>query len=269
MQAGSERIWPTKGKDRKHTSPQQGLLKMQVRLNKFLAQAGVSSRREADKMIAEGRVRVNGQIVQTLGQKIDDVKDQVEVNGKRIKIERALLYILLNKPLGYLVTRKDPFQRPTVMDLIPLSKRHIFPVGRLDIDSEGLLLLTNDGELANRLLHPRYEIKKIYEVSVKGVLDPSCLSRLEKGIYLDGKKTAPAKVSQLSPGPRKSLLRIEIYEGRKREVRRMMEAFGLKVLGLKRVKFAGLTLTTLKPGEWRNLRRLEVDRLKELVGLKK
>lgn len=241
---------------------------MEVRLNRFLSQAGIASRREADRMIAEGRIKVNGQVIMVLGCKVDDEKDRVEVDGKLVGKEKDMVYLMLNKPRGYLVTLKDPFQRPTVMQLLAPLKKRIFPVGRLDYDSEGLLLLTNDGELARRLTHPRFQVRKVYLVKVKGAPGPPEISRLGKGIFLDGKKTAPAKITRLLRSPKKSLFRVEIYEGRKREVRRMFEAVGHRVLELKRVGFAGLRLGKLRGSEWRFLSRREVALLKEQVELK-
>jgi pseudouridine synthase len=240
---------------------------MQIRLNKFLAQAGVASRREVDKMIAEGRIKVNGQVVKALGSKIDDEKDRVEVGGRRVAREEELVCLMLNKPPGYLVTLKDNFQRPTIQHLLPSLRQRVFPVGRLDYDSSGLLLMMNDGELAYRLTHPRFKVPKTYLVKVKGEPDPSELTRLEKGIYLDGKKTAPAKIAQIRSYPKKSLFKIEIYEGRKREVKRMFQAIGHKVLQLQRTNFGGLKLGSLKAGKWRYLTRKEVDYLKKLAAL--
>jgi pseudouridine synthase len=240
---------------------------MQVRLNKFLSQAGIASRREADRLIAEGRVKVNNQVVQKLGYKVDDQVDRIEINGREVHKEQNLMYLMLNKPKGYLVTLKDSFGRPTVMNLVSNLKKRVFPVGRLDFDSEGLLLLTNDGELANRLTHPRYNIKKTYLVKVKGEPDSAKLSKLKKGVFLDGKKTAPAKVTLLESNPKRSFLRIEIHEGRKREVRRMFEFIGHRVLKLVRVDFAGLKIGKLKSGTWRFLRQQEIKKLKEQVNL--
>jgi pseudouridine synthase len=241
---------------------------MQIRLNKFLAQAGVASRREVDKMIAEGRIKVNGQVVQALGYKIDHEKDRVEVDGRRVEREEGLVYLMLNKPSGYLVTLKDNFKRPTIQQLLPSLRQRIFPVGRLDFDSSGLLLMMNDGELAYRLTHPRFKVPKVYLVKVMGEPDPSDLARLEKGIYLDGKKTAPAKIAQIKSDPKKSLFKIEIFEGRKREVKRMFQAIGHKVLHLQRISFGGLRLGTLKTGKWRYLIRKEIDTLKKQAALK-
>jgi len=240
---------------------------MLIRLNKYLSQVGIASRREADRLITEGRVKINNQVVQVLGYKIDDQKDRIEIDGREVKKEQNLIYLMLNKPKGYLVTLKDAFGRPTVMNLLSNLKQRVFPVGRLDYDSEGLLLFTNDGELTYRLTHPRYNIKKTYLVKVKGEPDNAKLNRLGKGLFLDGKKTAPAKVTLLESNPRRSFLRIEIHEGRKREIRRMFESIGHRVLKLVRVDFAGLKIGKLKSGTWRFLRQKEIKKLKEQVGL--
>jgi pseudouridine synthase len=240
---------------------------MLIRLNKFLSQAGIASRREADRLIAEGRVKVNNRVVQKLGFKIDDQTDRIEINSREVNKEQNLIYLMLNKPKGYLVTLKDAFGRPTVMSLLSNLKVRVFPVGRLDYNSEGLLLLTNDGELTFRLTHPRYNIKKTYLVKVKGEPDSAKLSKLKKGVFLDGKKTAPAKVTLLESNPKRSLLRIEIHEGRKREVRRMLELIGHRVLKLVRVDFAGLKIGKLKSGTWRFLRQQEIKKLKEQINL--
>lgn len=225
----------------------------------------MASRRDADRMIEQGMVRVSGKVVTQLGYKIDDEKDRVEVDGRPVKKEKGLVYLMLNKPSGYLVTVKDPFRRPTVMRLLPRLKKRIFPVGRLDYDSEGLLLLTNDGELALRLTHPRYEVRKRYLVKVKGDPKLSELEKLRRGIFLDGKKTAPARVERLSRGSTKTLLRVEIHEGQKRELKRMFRAIGHEVVSLKRISFGGLKLGKLKRGEWRFLTSKEVEMLKRPV----
>jgi pseudouridine synthase len=240
---------------------------LEIRLNKFLSQAGIVSRREADRLITGGHIRVNNSLILNLGHKIDPECDVVSVDGHKIKQATKFVYLLLNKPPGYLVTLKDPLRRPTVRDLLPASLGRLFPVGRLDYDTEGLLLLTNDGELAFRLSHPRFEVEKVYLVKVKGEPGLNSLRRLEKGIFLDGQKTAPAKVTLLAHHPKSSLLRLEIHEGRKREVRRMCQAVGQDVLELKRVGFAGLSLKNLKPGRWRALQPSEIRRLKKLVKL--
>ncbi len=240
---------------------------MKVRLNKFLALAGVASRREADRMISEGRVSVNGVTIETLGTQVDAEKDRIEVDGKSVKPTKSGVYMMLNKPPGYLVTAKDPFQRPTIMELLPSMKKRIFPVGRLDFDSEGLLLLTNDGDLANRLMHPSYKVIKEYRLRIKPKPDLSTLTTLEKGISLDGKKTAPAKFRILTTTVKGTLVSAKLHEGRKRELRRMFEYKGFRVLALKRIKLGGLHLGPLKKGKWRYLTKDEVTRLKRKVGL--
>jgi len=202
-----------------------------------------------------------------LGIQVDGEKDKVEVDGKSVKTMKSEVYMILNKPPGYLVTAKDPFQRPTIMNLLPLMKTRIFPVGRLDFDSEGLLLLTNDGDLANRLMHPSYQVIKEYRIRVKPKPDMSALATLQKGISLDGKKTAPAKFRILTTTVKGTLLIAKIHEGRKRELRRMFEYMGFRVLALKRVKLGNLHVGHLKKGKWRHLTRDEVARLKKKVGL--
>lgn len=218
-------------------------------------------------MITEGRVSVNSTVVEKLGVRIDPTKDSVRVDGRNVKIEKEEFYILLNKPKGYLVTAKDPFKRPTVLGLLPKLKKRVFPVGRLDLNSEGLLLLTNNGDLANRLMHPRYGIKKVYEVKTKGIPSRNSLQRLERGIYLDGKKRAPALLTHLGSDPRSARIRIEMTEGRKREVRRMFEAIGINLISLVRINYAGIAIGSLKKGQWRYLTPSEVIDLKKQVGL--
>ena len=240
---------------------------MKIRLNKYLALAGVASRREADRMISEGRVSVNGETVQKLGIQVDEDKDKVAVDGKSVRLAKSDVYMMLNKPPGYLVTAKDPFQRPSIMDLLPAMKNRVFPVGRLDFDSEGLLLLTNDGDLANRLMHPSYQVIKEYRIRVKPKPDLSTLATLEKGIPLDGKKTAPAKFRVLATTVKGTLLMAKLHEGRKRELRRMFEYMGIRVISLKRVRLGSLHLGPLKKGKWRHLTREEVARLKKKVRL--
>jgi len=238
-----------------------------VRLNKYLSLAGVASRREADRWILQGRISVNGKVVGELGSKVDESRDIIRVDGRKIQVTPKSVYVVLNKPAGFLVTLKDPFDRPTIRSLLPASLGRVFPVGRLDLESEGLLVLTNDGELAYRLSHPRFGVKKIYLAKVKGEPNREALRRLERGVFLEGEKTAPAKVALLAPGQRSSRLRLELHEGRKREVREMCRAVGHPVLELKRIEFAGLALEGLKLGEWRHLEPREVRRLKVLVGL--
>jgi pseudouridine synthase len=247
--------------------PEETRFRMLVRLNKFLAHAGVCSRREADRLILEGRVKVNGRVADELGRKIDPACDRVNVGGRAVRSggERPT-YILLFKPVGRVVTVKDPFGRPTVMDLLPKLPARVYPVGRLDAESEGALLLTNDGEMAFRLTHPKHEIGKVYEVRVEYEPSEEELEKLRKGVFLEGRKTAPARIQVLRRGPRRTLLKVQIHEGRKREIRKMFEALGHPITGLLRVQFAGLTLEGLKPGQWRYLKKGEVESLKKLTG---
>jgi pseudouridine synthase len=235
-----------------------------TRLQKVLSQAGIASRRAAEKLIADGRVSVNGKTILTMGVKVDPGKDEIRVDGRRIKIESRLRYILLYKPAGYITTRSDPQRRPTVLDLLTGVRQYVYPVGRLDYDSEGLLLLTNDGELAARLTHPRHGVARTYEARVAGMPNREAIDRLRTGIPLDGHRTLPADVVLLNEGrrDRDGVLRLTIREGRNRQVRRMCEAVGHPVQHLKRTKFGTLADRKLKPGEWRELATQEVDALK-------
>jgi 23S rRNA pseudouridine2605 synthase len=235
-----------------------------TRLQKALSQAGVASRRAAEKLIAEGRVSVNGKTVLTMGVKVDPGKDEIRVDGRRIKRASRLRYILLNKPAGYVTTRSDPQRRRTVLDLLAGVREYVYPVGRLDNDTEGLLLLTNDGELAARLTHPRHGVARTYEARVAGMPDREAIDRLRTGIPLDGRRTGPADVVLLNEGrrDRDGVLRLTIREGRNRQVRRMCEAVGHPVQHLKRTRFGALSDRKLKPGEWRELGPQEIANLK-------
>jgi 23S rRNA pseudouridine2605 synthase len=225
-----------------------------VRLNAYLARAGVASRRRADELIKAGRVTVNGR----RGELNDFVgrRDSVEVDGRRIA-PQDLAYVLLHKPAGVVTTARDPHGRPTVVDLVDHPAR-LVPVGRLDADTTGALLLTNDGELAHRLAHPRYEVDKVYEVEVEADPDADALRRLAEGVELEDGRTAPARVRRLGP----SRLELTIHEGRKHQVKRMCEAVGHPVRRLHRSRYAGLDLAGLAPGEWREVTPSEVDGLK-------
>lgn len=218
-------------------------------------------------MIQEGRVKLNGQVVNQLGLKIDEKRDLVEVDNRPVRLPSGFIYLLLNKPAGYIVTVEDPQKRKTVMELLPRLPVRVFPVGRLDGESEGALIFTNDGELAHRLMHPRYEVKKIYEVKVKGSVGDHDLEKLEKGIFLDGRKTAPARAKIIYRNREKSLLSLEIHEGRKHEVRKMLYALGFEVKKLRRVSYGGITIKGLRHGFWRHLKAEEVNRLKKMTGL--
>ncbi len=237
-----------------------------MRINKFLAHAGVCSRRNADLLIESGRVAVNGVIVRKLGIPVDEKTDQITVDGKVVSLRDKLVYILLNKPRGYLSTVKDGFRRSTVMDLVGKDKK-VYPVGRLDKDTEGVLLLTNDGELAYRLTHPKFEIEKIYRVTVKGKLNPDISKSFKQGIKLDDGAVARGEARIIQSGERGSILELKMREGRKREIKRMCHTLALRVTGLVRVRFAHLTTRGLGAGEWRYLEKSEISRLKKLAGL--
>ncbi len=234
-----------------------------LRLQKLLSQAGVASRRAAEKLIAEGRVTVNGRTIQEMGARADPVADEVRVDGRRIKLAGRLRYILLCKPAGVVTTRSDPQRRTTVIDLIGV-REYVYPVGRLDYDTEGLLLLTNDGELAATLTHPRHGVERTYEAHVAGMPDDGAIDRLRRGIPLDGRRTLPADVTLVTRGrrDRDGVLLLTIREGRNRQIRRMCEAVGHPVKTLRRVRIGPVTDRRLKPGEWRELTRREVEKLK-------
>lgn len=236
-----------------------------TRLQKILSQAGVASRRAAEKLIAEGRVSVNGTTVREMGTKADPAADNIRVDGRRIKAAEVLRYILLNKPPGYVTTRSDPQRRPTVIDLLRGVREYVYPVGRLDYDTEGLLLLTNDGDLAARLTHPRHGVERMYEARIAGVPDAAAIERLRKGIPLDGRRTLPADVTLLKRGraDRDGVLVITIREGRNRQVRRMCEAVGHPVRALTRTRIGPVSDKRLKPGMWRDLTPAEIRALKK------
>lgn len=241
---------------------------MPQRLQKILAQAGVASRRAAERLMAEGRVTVNGRTVREMGTKADPAADDIRVDGQRVKSAERRRYILLNKPAGYVTTRSDPQRRPTVLDLLHGVREYVYPVGRLDYDTEGLLLLTNDGDLSARLTHPRHGVERTYEARVAGMPDEHAVERLRKGLPLDGKRTLPAEVTLLnqSRGHRDGVLVMTIREGRNRQVRRMCEAAGHPVHHLRRTKIGPLSDRTLKPGHWRELAGQEIRRLNEVAA---
>jgi 23S rRNA pseudouridine2605 synthase len=225
-----------------------------VRLNAYLARAGVASRRGADELIKAGRVLVNGAPGQL--NTFVDPGDTVELDGKPLAPQR-LAYLLLHKPPGVVTTARDPHGRPTVVELVPREPR-VVPVGRLDADTTGALLLTNDGELAHRLAHPRYEVEKLYEAEVVGTPEDEVLQRLEQGVELDDGPTAPARARRLAP----HRVELAIHEGRKHQVKRMLEAVGHPVRRLHRSRYAGLDLDGLDPGSWRELTQAEVETLR-------
>lgn len=235
------------------------------RLQKVIAHAGLASRRKAEELIIEGKVKVNGEIVKELGVKVG-ANDQVEVNGVPL-VKEAPVYFLLYKPRGVISAVQDDKNRKVVTDFFPEIEARIYPIGRLDYDTSGLLLLTNDGEFANTLMHPKYEIDKAYVAKVKGIPFRETLKKLEKGIMLDDGKTAPAKTKVLSIDKKKqtAIIEITIHEGRNRQVRRMFEAIGHPVLKLKRERYGFLTLHGLSAGEARELTPHEVKQLRTLA----
>ena len=232
-----------------------------VRLNKYLADCGVGSRRECDRLIADGVVVVNGKKA-TLGMEVSE-RDQITVNGKRVGDKQKNYYLMLHKPKGYVTTVKDDLGRKTVMDLIDVNAR-LYPVGRLDYDTEGLLILTNDGDLANRLTHPRNEVNKTYIARISGMLSDKERLQLERGVLIDGVKTAPARVRILEKDQHHTRCEVTIHEGRNRQVKKMFEAVGKEVEFLKRVAVGELRLGGLKRGEYRFLNDYEVEYLKNL-----
>jgi 23S rRNA pseudouridine2605 synthase len=235
------------------------------RLQKILSQAGVASRRASEQLMLDGRVSVNGLTVRELGTKADAAHDDIRVDGRRVKVAERHRYLLLNKPRGYVTTRSDPQRRPTVIDLLGGVREYVYPVGRLDFESEGLLLLTNDGDLAARLTHPRHAVARVYEARVLGVPDAHDLNRLARGIVIDGRRTEPADVKLLPHGrdQQHATLAITVHEGRNRQVRKMCEAIGHPVAQLKRVAIGPLRDAKLKPGQWRDLTDEEVARLRK------
>jgi pseudouridine synthase len=237
------------------------------RLPKILSEIGVASRRQAENLIREGRVTVNGRAAQ-IGDKADPVQDHIKVDGRRVFPSAAKVYVLLNKPKGTVTTAEDPEGRTTVLDLIKAPPTRLFPVGRLDYDAEGFLFLTNDGDLAHRLSHPSFRIPRTYQVKIKGQPSPAEIGRLSRGIFLEDGRTAPCRITTLRGTEDNLWLEMVLYEGRNRQVKRMWKKLGYPVLKLKRVAFAGLHVGRLRPGEYRNLRPREIQKLKELVAKK-
>lgn len=237
---------------------------MEERLQKFLANSGVTSRRKAEELIKNGKISVNGKIVTELGTKIDPNKDKVVYNGKVIKKPNSYVYILLNKPIGYVTTVKDQFDRPKVLDLVKVKEK-VVPVGRLDMYTSGALILTNDGDFVNIVTHPKHEIEKTYTVTLKGFVKDEDVNKLRKGVKIDDYITRPAKVKILTINKEKNIsrLQITIHEGKNRQIRKMCEAVGYKVLALHRSKIANIGVKELKIGTWRYLKDSEVEMLKK------
>jgi len=244
-----------------------------MRLNRYLARCGVSSRRGGDELIRGGAVRVNGHVVDLPGSQVRPGSDLVEVDGHRVELQEDFEYVLLNKAAGLIVTRRDTHGRTTVFDHVDGLRPGTVAVGRLDRDTTGVLLLSDDGELGHRLMHPRFEVEKRYEAVVRGTPSAEALSRLRRGVELEDGVTSPAEVRSLGPEPgtrgRRTRLEICIHEGRKHQVKRMCMAVGHRVVRLARTKFAGLTPGDLRPGEYRPLQAAEVRELAGRVGLKR
>ena len=239
-----------------------------MQLNKYLALCGVASRRKANIPIVEGKVTLNGQKVTELGVVVDPENDTICYNGKRLVQPKKNRYILLNKPGNVLTTAIDGRGRKTVLDVIDIKER-IFPVGRLDYDTVGVLLLTNDGDLAYRLAHPRYEIDKIYKAKVQGDIKPESIAKLEEGVWLKGIGEMRGEARIIKGGKQSSIVEVRLHEGKKRQVKRMLKAVGHPVITLERMNFAGLTVGDLPQGAWRDLTEKEVQKLYQITGLKK
>ncbi len=234
----------------------------EIRLQKYLAEAGIASRRKSEELILEGKIKVNNKIVKELGTKINPSKDKVEYQGKVVKKEQELIYILLNKPIGYVTTANDQFGRDQVLDLVKVKQR-IVPVGRLDMYTSGALILTNDGDFVYKVTHPKHEIEKTYTVTLKGIIKKEAVEQLKQGITIENYTTRPAKVKILKTDEEKNQSRLEItiHEGKNRQVRKMCETVGYKVLALHRSKIAGIGVKDLPLGKWRYLKKEEIEKL--------
>lgn len=237
-----------------------------LRLSKILAQAGVASRRGSERLITEGRVTVNGVVVTAPGSLADPSRDRIAVNGNAVPPPEPKQYVMLHKPRGYLTSSRDPRGRPVVLDLLPPTRSRLFPVGRLDFDCEGLLLLTNDGALTHRLLHPRYGIARVYEADVEGQVSSAALKRFRQGVVLEDGVARPSNVRLLRRARTATRLQFTFTEGRYHEVKRFCAAFGHPVVRLRRVQFGPLRLGRLAPGAWRPLSRDELRRLRSVAA---
>lgn len=261
-----ERRLPKQRRLGKSEDPGQAPRSDGERLQKVLAAAGVASRRAAEEMIVAGRVSINGRRVTTLGSRIDPSHDRLEVDGKRVATDPAKEYLIINKPLGVISTAKDERGRRSVVDLVP-SRVRLFPVGRLDADTHGLMILTNDGELAHRLAHPRFGIERTYRAEVEGIVSPSKLERLRKGVRLDERTARAVRVRVVATGRGRTQVEVVMTEGRNHEVKRLLAAIGHPVTRLARRSFGPIRLGDLKPGTWRRLTPAEVGALQQLVDL--
>lgn len=239
---------------------------MEQRLQKIIAEMGIASRRKAEELIMEGSVTVNGKVAE-IGMKADLSRDHIKVNGKLLLNPEKKVYYAFNKPRGVMTSMNDPEGRPSVNEFFRGIKQRVFPIGRLDYDSEGLLLLTNDGDFAQAILHPSKKIPKTYLVKIKGVLEDEDMEKLRKGVKLDGKMTVPAKVKKLKKTESNSWIEITITEGRKRQIRRMLERVGHDVLRLMRIRINGIEMGPLEPGRVRKLSVQEMDSIMKEIGI--
>lgn len=237
-----------------------------MRINKYIASCGVASRRKAEEIILQGRVKVNGNLVTELSFNIDEKNDLVEINNKEIKLKEEYTYIVLNKPEGYITTVKDQFDRPSVLDLLTDIKERIYPIGRLDYETSGLLILTNDGDLTYKLTHPKHEVAKTYIARVKGIPSSEKMKNFEEGLYIEDYKTAPARIKILEKNEEKnySICKIQIHEGRNRQVRKMCKTINNPVQRLRRVAMGKITLKGTEVGKYRHLTDEEVTYLKSI-----
>lgn len=235
---------------------------MKERLQKYIAKCGAASRRKAEELIFDGRVKVNGSVVNNVVI-VDDEVDVVELDGKVIKPEENMVYIMVNKPTDIITSAKDQFDRKTVLDIVNVKER-VYPVGRLDYDTSGLLILTNDGDVTNRMTHPSHEVNKVYAAEIIGVPTKEEMDSFEKGLKIEDYITSPAKIRIIESKGDRALIEVTIHEGKNRQVRKMCEAIGHPVINLKRIAFGKLKLGKLKPGEWRNLSESEVEYLKSI-----
>lgn len=237
----------------------------EIRLQKYMAECGVASRRKAEEYILDGKVQVNGKIVTELGTKINPNKDVVYFNNRKIENEGKNIYILLNKPIGYVTTTKDQFNRETVLDLIKNVKGRVVPVGRLDMYTSGALILTNDGNFTYKITHPSHEINKTYIATIRGIITEEEVNKLKNGVKIDDYTTRPAKVKIMKTDIEKNISRIEItiHEGKNRQIRKMCEAIGRNVMALHRTKIGDINVKDLKIGEWRYLTPKEVEKLQK------
>jgi len=236
----------------------------EIRLHKFLAEAGIASRRKCEEMITKGLVKVDGKVVTAPGTKIKG-SEKILVNGVEVKPNHKKVYILLNKPVGYISSVKDQFSRKTVLDLVNNIKERIYPVGRLDYDTSGLIILTNDGDFANKLMHPRHMIRKVYRAEITGKLSSSDIECIETGVQLEDYKTAPAGIKVISTSKDRSLVEVSICEGKNRQIRKMFDSLNHPVLRLKRIAIGPVGIDGLEEGKWRYLSKNEVMELKNAV----